>query len=71
MGFDEKTKEYHNYNPNMHTLHIINDVKVDERCFWYVYATITKQPHATLEPITSHLAMIEVQDSFTSHSLGD
>jgi hypothetical protein len=51
----------------MHALHIINDVKVDERCFWYVYVITTKQLHATLEIITSQLAVIEMQDPFTSH----
>ncbi len=71
MGFDRKTKGYHYYNPKMRTLHIINDIKVNERCFWYVYATTTRQPHATLEVITSHLTMIEMQDPFTSHSLRD
>ncbi len=39
--------------------------------FLVVYATTTKQPHATLEPIINHLAMVEMQDPFTSHSLVD
>lgn len=67
-GYDKEPKGYYCYNPKTHTLHINNDVKVYEGCFWYNFAITIEQPHVTLELVTSHSAMIEAQDPFTSHS---